>query len=158
MSQSRGLQSESNDNRCPGPRFGPRICGTQVRQKSSSTPTASLFPLRYRPPWFILCLIVPSLKWPLSNFIDFLCTEEVCRVNLYAPPLKSCSVDTMTAVVPIWPLALLMRSVLDQALPSNWLNGVESFLGKPPVAQLFKNFSTFYGTRRFITVFTRAGH
>jgi hypothetical protein len=27
---------------------------------------------------------------------------------------------------------------------------------KPPVAQLLKNFPTFYGTRRFITVFTTA--
>jgi hypothetical protein len=29
-------------------------------------------------------------------------------------------------------------------------------LAKPPVAQLFKNFPTFYGNRRFIIVFTRA--
>jgi hypothetical protein len=29
-------------------------------------------------------------------------------------------------------------------------------LEKPTVAQLLKNFLTFYGTRRFITVFTRA--
>jgi hypothetical protein len=28
----------------------------------------------------------------------------------------------------------------------------------PPVAQLLKNFPTFYGTQRFITVFTRALH
>jgi hypothetical protein len=31
-------------------------------------------------------------------------------------------------------------------------------LEKPPVAQLFKNFPTFYGTRSFITVFIRARH
>jgi hypothetical protein len=30
-------------------------------------------------------------------------------------------------------------------------------LEKPPVAQPLKNFLTFYKTRRFITVFTRAG-
>jgi hypothetical protein len=29
-------------------------------------------------------------------------------------------------------------------------------LEKPPVTHLLKNFPTFYGTRRFITVFTRA--
>jgi hypothetical protein len=29
---------------------------------------------------------------------------------------------------------------------------------KPPVVQMLKNFPTFYGTRRFITVFTRALH
>jgi hypothetical protein len=33
-----------------------------------------------------------------------------------------------------------------------------AFLENPPVAQLLKNLSTFYGTRRFITVFTRALH
>jgi hypothetical protein len=31
-------------------------------------------------------------------------------------------------------------------------------LEKPPVAQLLKNFPTFYGTRRFITMFKRALH
>jgi hypothetical protein len=31
-------------------------------------------------------------------------------------------------------------------------------LEKPPVAQLLNNFPTFYGTRRFITVFARALH
>jgi hypothetical protein len=31
-------------------------------------------------------------------------------------------------------------------------------LEKPPVAQLLKNFPPFYGTRRFITVFTRVLH
>jgi hypothetical protein len=29
---------------------------------------------------------------------------------------------------------------------------------KPSVAQLLKNFPTYYGTLRFITVFTRALH
>jgi hypothetical protein len=33
-----------------------------------------------------------------------------------------------------------------------------ALLKKPPVTQLLKNFPTFYGTRRFITVFTRALH
>jgi hypothetical protein len=33
-----------------------------------------------------------------------------------------------------------------------------ALLEKPPIVQLLKNFSTFYGTRRFITVFTRALH
>jgi hypothetical protein len=30
-----------------------------------------------------------------------------------------------------------------------------ALLEKPPIAQLLKNFPTFYGTRKFITVFTR---
>jgi hypothetical protein len=29
-------------------------------------------------------------------------------------------------------------------------------LEKPPVTQLLKKFPTFYGTRKFITLFTRA--
>jgi hypothetical protein len=29
---------------------------------------------------------------------------------------------------------------------------------KPPTVQLLKNFPAFYGTRKFITVFTRAFH
>jgi hypothetical protein len=33
-----------------------------------------------------------------------------------------------------------------------------ALLEKPPIVHLLKNFSTFYGTRRFITVFTRALH
>jgi hypothetical protein len=31
-------------------------------------------------------------------------------------------------------------------------------LEKPPIVQLLKNFPAFYGTRKFITVFTRALH
>jgi hypothetical protein len=33
-----------------------------------------------------------------------------------------------------------------------------ALLEKPPVAQLLKDFSKFYGTRRFITLFTIAFH
>jgi hypothetical protein len=33
-----------------------------------------------------------------------------------------------------------------------------ALLEKPPVAQIFKNFPTYYGTRSFITVFTSALH
>jgi hypothetical protein len=33
-----------------------------------------------------------------------------------------------------------------------------ALLEKPPVVQLLKNFPKFYGTRRFITVFTTALH
>jgi hypothetical protein len=38
-------------------------------------------------------------------------------------------------------------------------NSVElSLLEKAPVAKLLKNFPTFYGTRRLITMFTRTLH
>jgi hypothetical protein len=33
-----------------------------------------------------------------------------------------------------------------------------ALLGKPPIMQPLENFPAFYGTRRFITVFTRALH
>jgi hypothetical protein len=33
-----------------------------------------------------------------------------------------------------------------------------ALLEKPPIVQLLKNFPAFYGTWRFITVFTRALH
>jgi hypothetical protein len=33
-----------------------------------------------------------------------------------------------------------------------------SLLEEPPILQLLKNFPVFYGTRRFITVFTKALH
>jgi hypothetical protein len=33
-----------------------------------------------------------------------------------------------------------------------------ALLAKPPIVQLLKNFPAFYGTQRFITVFTRALH
>jgi hypothetical protein len=36
-------------------------------------------------------------------------------------------------------------------IPWSW-----ALFEKPPVAQLLKNFPTFYGTRRLITVFTKA--
>jgi hypothetical protein len=37
-------------------------------------------------------------------------------------------------------------------------HGAEPYFAKPPTVQLLKNFPEFYGTRRFITVFTRALH
>jgi hypothetical protein len=46
---------------------------------------------------------------------------------------------------------IIFRGVCTQLTPWSW-----ALLGKPPVAQLLKNFPTIYGTRRFITVFTRA--
>jgi hypothetical protein len=38
-------------------------------------------------------------------------------------------------------------------IPWSW-----DFLENPPVSQTLKNFPTFYGTQRFITVFTTAGY
>jgi hypothetical protein len=59
----------------------------------------------------------------------------------------------------------------DNSLPSQCSTSIKTIAGlgihvltnsrlleKPTVAQLLKNFPTFYGTRRLITVFTRARH
>jgi hypothetical protein len=46
--------------------------------------------------------------------------------------------------------AILCREMVHE------LNGAEPLLRSPLVAQLLKNFPTFYGTRRFMTVFKRA--
>jgi hypothetical protein len=45
------------------------------------------------------------------------------------------------------------KKQVSELTPCTW-----ALLEKPPVAQPVKNFPTFYGTRRFITVFTRACH
>jgi hypothetical protein len=42
---------------------------------------------------------------------------------------------------------------VNQLTPWSW-----ALFEKSPVAQLLKSFQTFYGTRRFITVFARALH
>jgi hypothetical protein len=42
---------------------------------------------------------------------------------------------------------------------NNWLTPwSRALLEKPSVEQLLKNLPTFYGTRRFISVYTRALH
>jgi hypothetical protein len=48
---------------------------------------------------------------------------------------------------------MTLYSLDTQLTPWSWV-----LLEKPPVAQLLKNFPTFYGTPRFIIVFTRALH
>jgi hypothetical protein len=50
------------------------------------------------------------------------------------------------------PLHLILLDLI-KLTPCSW-----TLLEKPPVVQLLKNFPKFYGTRRFITVFTRALH
>jgi hypothetical protein len=50
-----------------------------------------------------------------------------------------------------WPSVMDFVNILVVLTSWNW-----ALLEKPPVTQLLKNFSIFYKTRRFITVFTRA--
>jgi hypothetical protein len=52
----------------------------------------------------------------------------------------------------------LIALIFIQKLPLNWFHGAWVLYKKPPVAQLLKNFLTFYGIRNFITVFTRVFH
>jgi hypothetical protein len=52
-----------------------------------------------------------------------------------------------------------MRNVDDTAYIINKVTTWSRVLfEKPPILQLLKKFPAFYGTRRFITVFTRAFH
>jgi hypothetical protein len=54
---------------------------------------------------------------------------------------------------------LLQRVLMCSYSPQNKLTSWNwALLEKPPVAQLLKNFPAFYGTRKFITVFTWALH
>jgi hypothetical protein len=47
----------------------------------------------------------------------------------------------------------------NRRIRGRWLTSWRgTILDKPPVVQPIKNFPTFYGTVRFITVFTRALH
>jgi hypothetical protein len=48
---------------------------------------------------------------------------------------------------------------ISEGLISSLINSWSwALLEKPPIVQLLKNFPAFYGTRRFITVFTKALH
>jgi hypothetical protein len=44
------------------------------------------------------------------------------------------------------------------AFPHSLTHGAEPFFEKLPIVQPLKKFPAFYGTRRFITMFTRALH
>jgi hypothetical protein len=50
-----------------------------------------------------------------------------------------------------------IRCCVKEILTSHFME-LRALLEKPPVVQLFKNVPALYGTRRFITVFTRALH
>jgi hypothetical protein len=53
----------------------------------------------------------------------------------------------------IVPICFKRQFPSESALLNSWSRAL---LEKPPVVQLLKNFPAFYGTRRFITVLTRA--
>jgi hypothetical protein len=59
---------------------------------------------------------------------------------------------TELEVCTIWSLVLMSKN-LSLTHSCSW-----ALLEKPPIVQLLMNFPAFYGTRRFITVFTRAHH
>jgi hypothetical protein len=50
-------------------------------------------------------------------------------------------------------IANTLKSYIIVSLTHSWSSAL---LEKLPIVQLLKNFPAFYGTRRFITVFTRA--
>jgi hypothetical protein len=56
---------------------------------------------------------------------------------------------------PYYPLHRIKLCYNKSSLTQSWS---WALLEKPPIVQLLKSFPEFYGTRRFITVFTRALH
>jgi hypothetical protein len=55
--------------------------------------------------------------------------------------------DKLKFIIPSWNIGRIL------VLTYSWSCAL---LEEPPILQLLKNFPAFYGTRRFITVFTRA--
>jgi hypothetical protein len=84
---------------------------------------------RWNPPW------VHSVS---SQKILFICVLRLTDHNL---TLHCCT--------------LLVFRVFSLSLPHSWSRAL---LGKLPTVQILKNFAAFYGTLRFITMFTRALH
>jgi hypothetical protein len=79
-------------------------------------------------------------------------------VNLYKLILIPYNSDVVKTV---WNLTFIKIKYLSHVRPTELTNSMEqspSFLGTYEYAQLVKKFPSFYGTRRFITVFTRARH
>jgi hypothetical protein len=80
---------------------------------------------------------------------------------------KTCPNATLSTTNPTWSdvgsspdhrCGKPATNCLNDARPANCLSPWSLVLDKLPVVQLIKNFSSFYGARRFITVFTRALH
>jgi hypothetical protein len=76
-------------------------------------------------------------RWHTKHDTDTRCYPQIIA-NIYL-----CQLDDQILVGP----------ATNQPTPWSW-----ALLEKPPVAQLLKNLPTFYGSRRFITVFTRDLH
>jgi hypothetical protein len=103
-----------------------------------------------------------------TNFIH-LCGRKVCRtcehidINVWLRLLRYDIHSYTFSTAPFyfinlpgwthWEQICDRKQVFHVRGERNW-----ALLEKPPVVQLHKNFSIFYGTRRFITVFTRALH
>jgi hypothetical protein len=106
-------------------------------------------------------------KWPDSEHTVSASSFVILRFSvdkLTSPPLirSWCSMFDSTRS---WPTQTFQttctttlkffRTPVCTSLTHSWS---WALLEKPPIMQLLKNFPAFYGTRRFITVFTRALH
>jgi hypothetical protein len=109
--------------------------------------------------WFLH--IPPTFRLSISNTAQILVAfrqmllREICvyyisvnfsTIGILCSSINHGMINKDTKVKFIFQLLKLTHSV-------TW-----ALLEKPPIVQLLKNFPAFYGTRRFITVFTRALH
>jgi hypothetical protein len=103
---------------------------------------------------------VGSVQLPIRWILGALSSGLMCPERETDEPPNQCRGYRMRGALSSLPQPSSWRSALVRDFPS-WLTLTHQLtpcscvLEKPPVAQLLKNFQTFYGTRRFITVFER---
>jgi hypothetical protein len=98
---------------------------------------------------------VPGPVWTLQRMINLLPLLEI------KPRLLSHPAQSLLAKHPQLPQYCLVVNIMLKTVSiimnklTSWSRGL---LEKPPAVQLVKKFPAFYGTQRFITIFTRAHH
>jgi hypothetical protein len=85
----------------------------------------------------------------MSFTVQYFVTCSVLMLKSCLPPIQPSAGGLLLVGCP-----LLIQHVLQSLIHSqSW-----ALLEKPPIVQPLKNFPAFYGTRRFISVFTRVLH
>jgi hypothetical protein len=88
--------------------------------------------------------ILSSLMWSFC----YLGEGGECTLCSFIKISPTCFLRSITRPSPLFTNSLSLTYLL--TYPWSW-----ALLEEPPIVQLLKNFPAFYGTRRFITVFTR---
>jgi hypothetical protein len=126
----------------PAPRWRPKFSGQRMwpGRVLPYTLHASMYRCRVarqgkHGPWLSIACVIALPPVKVTNGVFVIC------VMFYGPV----GYDKVRKVTKI--------SNFPWLTPRKW-----ALLEKPPAVQLFKNFPSFYGPRKFITVFTRALH